>query len=260
MENRRYDNTVPGKYKYFLALYVIIILTPACLYALSDSLWIEDRSALPGGIYSVSVYCQISQDVCAVEIPLITNGEYLVFDTATSEGSILPGDMKLIARVTENGKRLGITIIPLGGLDQIFPPGGKLAEVYFHIKPNAGYDIISIDTLSDTIYLMNDSSIFVIQMPVFWIEGGITFVPYSFRRSSIYLDYVGPIHPCGDANYDRNVNLADVVWIVNFIFLGGDPAKLYYLADVNVDDRVNLTDIIYLANYLYRGGPEPCAD
>lgn len=260
MENQIFDGRLRGKYKYCLAAGLIIIIIPVSLYGLTDSLWIEDLSVFPGGVYSASVYCRISQTVCGVEIPLISTGEYLVFDTATSEGSILPSDMRLIANVKENGKRLGIIIIPYSGFDQIPPPGGKLGEIFFHIRPNAGYHCMGIDTLTDSIYISDDSSIVMIQMPVFWIEDGITYVLYSFEKNSICVDYVGPIRPCGDANYDRDVDLEDVVWVINFLFLNGDPARLYYLADVNVDDKVNLTDIIYLVNYLYRGGPEPCAD
>jgi hypothetical protein len=70
---------------------------------------------------------------------------------------------------------------------------------------------------------------------------------------SISMEYVK-----GDANYDSEVTIADIVYLINFIFLGGDKPNPYLAGDNNCDGKVNLTDIVYLINYLFRGGNEPC--
>lgn len=64
--------------------------------------------------------------------------------------------------------------------------------------------------------------------------------------------------PTGDANGDGNVNLADIIYLVNYIFKGGPPSTPLEAMDANCDGKVNLTDIIYLVNYIFKGGAAPC--
>jgi len=65
---------------------------------------------------------------------------------------------------------------------------------------------------------------------------------------------------CGEASGDAIVNIADAVFIVNYIFRGGrggpSPDPLC-VGDVNADDAVNIADVVYLINYIFRGGPAP---
>jgi hypothetical protein len=70
---------------------------------------------------------------------------------------------------------------------------------------------------------------------------------------SISMEYVN-----GDANYDSEVTIADIVYLINFIFLGGEKPNPYLAGDNNCDGKVNLTDVVYLINYLFRDGNEPC--
>jgi hypothetical protein len=67
-------------------------------------------------------------------------------------------------------------------------------------------------------------------------------------------------HPylTGDANYDGEINVGDVVHLINYIFLNGAPPDPYELGDVDCDSVVRLVDVIYLVNYIFREGPPPC--
>jgi hypothetical protein len=62
----------------------------------------------------------------------------------------------------------------------------------------------------------------------------------------------------GDANYDGAITIADAVYLINYIFLGGDPPDPYLLGDANCDGMVKLVDVIYIINYIFRSGPAPC--
>ena len=67
-------------------------------------------------------------------------------------------------------------------------------------------------------------------------------------------DYV-----CGDANGDEAVNVADAVFIVNYIFTGGSPAPdPLEAADVDCESNVNISDSVYIINYIFAGGNAPC--
>jgi hypothetical protein len=61
----------------------------------------------------------------------------------------------------------------------------------------------------------------------------------------------------GDANGDEVVDVADVVYLVNFLYRGGDPPVPIEAGDANCDGIVNVADVVYLVNYLYRGGDPP---
>jgi hypothetical protein len=67
---------------------------------------------------------------------------------------------------------------------------------------------------------------------------------------------------CGDVNKDGMVNVTDVVYLINYLFLippGPTPIPLE-AGDVNRDGVVNVTDVVYLINYLFLvpPGPPPC--
>ncbi len=74
-----------------------------------------------------------------------------------------------------------------------------------------------------------------------------------------YLLYDSPSNGdiCGDANGDFVVDVGDIVYLVNFMFLGGWPPLSEPLCDVNGDTRTNVGDIVYLVNYIFRGGLPP---
>jgi len=73
--------------------------------------------------------------------------------------------------------------------------------------------------------------------------------------------YAGFVHStvvkCGDANADGSLTVADVVYLVNYLFKGGPVAKPYEAGEANCDGKVTVSDVVYLVNYLFKGGPVP---
>ena len=69
-----------------------------------------------------------------------------------------------------------------------------------------------------------------------------------------------PQYICGDADANGLVNIADVVYLINYIFGGGPPPDPLLAGDVDCNALVNIADVVYLINYIFGGGPEPCAD
>jgi hypothetical protein len=63
---------------------------------------------------------------------------------------------------------------------------------------------------------------------------------------------------CADANSDGTVNVSDAVWIINYVFVGGDPPDPLASGDANCDDTVNVSDAVYIINYVFVGGSPPC--
>ena len=64
---------------------------------------------------------------------------------------------------------------------------------------------------------------------------------------------------CGDANGDGGVNVADAVFIINYVFKGGAAPQPVEAGDANYDGQTNVADAVYLINYVFKGGSAPCA-
>jgi CSLREA domain-containing protein len=63
------------------------------------------------------------------------------------------------------------------------------------------------------------------------------------------------LEPEGDVNGDGTVNVADVFYLINFLFAGGPIPK--GRANVNADTSIDVADVFYLINFLFAGGPAP---
>jgi hypothetical protein len=68
----------------------------------------------------------------------------------------------------------------------------------------------------------------------------------------------GPAYICGDANADQTVNVSDAVYIVNYVFIGGNAPDPLEAGDGNCDSTVNISDAVWIINYVFIGGNPPC--
>jgi hypothetical protein len=63
---------------------------------------------------------------------------------------------------------------------------------------------------------------------------------------------------CGDVNGRDGVTAGDVVFLISYLFRGGDPPLCpINRGDVNSLNGVEAGDVVYLISYLFRGGPKP---
>jgi hypothetical protein len=63
-----------------------------------------------------------------------------------------------------------------------------------------------------------------------------------------------------DANGDQRIDPSDIFYLVNYLFLSGQPprdAAGMMSGDANGDGLVDPSDIFYLVNYLFLSGPQP---
>jgi Peptidase family M28 len=70
--------------------------------------------------------------------------------------------------------------------------------------------------------------------------------------------FICPDVTCGDANGDITINVSDAVFIINFVFVGGDAPDPYGSGDTNCDYIVNVSDAVYIINYIFLGANPPC--
>ncbi|MEA3297458.1 MAG: hypothetical protein U9R56_06300, partial [candidate division Zixibacteria bacterium] len=63
----------------------------------------------------------------------------------------------------------------------------------------------------------------------------------------------------GDIDGSGNLDVADLIYLVNFMFYSGPEPLPYEAGNVNcIGDMINISDLIYLTNYMFLQGPEPC--
>jgi hypothetical protein len=73
-----------------------------------------------------------------------------------------------------------------------------------------------------------------------------------YDRSVLGTEYIR-----GDANGDSLVDIADVVYLINYLFTDGPAPDPLWVGDANCDGVVDIADVVYLLNYLFLSGPPP---
>ena len=61
----------------------------------------------------------------------------------------------------------------------------------------------------------------------------------------------------GDANADGAIDVADVMYLINYLFIGGSGPCPMEAGDASCDGFIDVADIMYLTSYLFIGGSPP---
>jgi hypothetical protein len=126
------------------------------------------------------------------------------------------------------------------------------------------YDLeISTDSTFATIdfdYADIDTNIFTVSAPLeefrcFWRVKALRGTDTS-EYSDIW-SFTVAYFTRGDVNGDGTINSADVVYVINYLFVNGPAPDPLWVGDCNCDGVVNSADVVYLINYLFVSGPPP---
>jgi subtilisin family serine protease len=153
-------------------------------------------------------------------------------------------------QVTLNGDPYNVTMDYgyIGGTSMSCPLVSGLASLLLSIEPNFNaYELREIieqsaDKVGEYVYYIETQKS---------LELGYGRIN-CFRALALASDYT---YVYGDATGDGVANTVDVVYLINFLFLGGPPPDPLSAGDPNGDCIINVIDIIYFINYLYYGGP-----
>jgi len=67
--------------------------------------------------------------------------------------------------------------------------------------------------------------------------------------------------PCcynrGDADGNGSINVADLIYLVNYLFFDGPAPPCFEEGDIDGSGAINVADLTYLVDYLFFGGPAP---
>lgn len=80
----------------------------------------------------------------------------------------------------------------------------------------------------------------------------------SYADQAEFTIYVSPtLVLAGDVDLAGSVNIADVTYLVAYLFFDGAPPPVLNSADVNGSCEINVEDLTYLVAYIFQGGPPP---
>ncbi len=172
-------------------------------------------------------------------IPLVWSGP-LLGDSGRFAGERLPyisyGDIGM-------GPKSGWIGISTPAGDPFLPPGqDTIAYLYFTVE-DTGF--VSVDTTSGG----------PAENYLHFFDSTMNKIEPFIERPRVY--HVIPPYLPGDVNYDWEIDLGDVVYLINYLYKGMDPPEFFELGDVNGDCVTDIGDAVFLINYLYKDGPEP---
>ncbi len=81
---------------------------------------------------------------------------------------------------------------------------------------------------------------------------GMTLLGDPTLRISRYMQ-----NPTGDVNEDGVVDVADLIFVINYLFIDGPAPDPLALGDPNGDCIIDAADIVFIVNHLFAYGPSP---
>jgi PKD repeat protein len=127
-----------------------------------------------------------------------------------------------------------------GGSPSLATGSGEVLKIFFTTDPYAFGDLTNeVDTIKD-VYSLELTSGTLSYEPVFY--SGTIGTKAVIR---------------GDANYSQSINVADIAYMVDYLFGSGPPPVTIQSGDAEFDYVINVSDIMYLVEYLFGSGPPP---
>jgi hypothetical protein len=94
----------------------------------------------------------------------------------------------------------------------------------------------------------------------FAMIGGTDLLSLRNSAASAHDRYAAALgYVCGDADGSTQIDIADVVYLISYIFSGGAAPSPLLAGDADCSLDVNVADAVYLINYIFSLGAAPCA-
>ena len=90
------------------------------------------------------------------------------------------------------------------------------------------------------------------------IDGGdSTFLPLAVGGAKIDMGAIEYPYILGDANGNGSIGVEDIIFLCNYLFVGGEAPCPWRAGDATCDGTINIADVVYLCSYLFGGGDPP---
>jgi PKD repeat protein len=106
------------------------------------------------------------------------------------------------------------------------------------------------DTVQNPMHTYSDTGYFDVKLVVSNQQGTDSLVKPDYIKVRQFLR--------GDPNGDGVIDVVDVVYLLNYVYIGGPAPQPLKSGDANCDKLVNIVDVVNLINYLFRRMQLPC--
>ena len=186
-----------------------------------------------------------------VEVSFDSMSWSLIFDSVSSLGvtSLIPSD---------TGSPIPAHYRPVPFESPVYWNFTTTAELFGNVVLCYNYDEGDLDGTEDSVKILHESS------SGDW--GDITISRDSdlnlvCGRSPSFSVFMVVEWCCtgirGDVDYSGSIDVADLTYLVDYLFSGGSAPPCPDQADVNGSGGIDVADLTYLVDYLFAGGPEP---
>lgn len=232
-----------------LFLFVAIFLCSLYSYIFAQDPGMPDKIRfLPWGSYVLCPPCTgkavapmivvNDESLRTISIPLQWTGP-LTMDTVIFHGQ-RSDRMTIKNIVVDNNAKTVYLFATVAPAEPPMPPGsGIMTYLYFTVQDTGAA------TLDTGLTEILDLFYFEDNQPQQFLPG--------FFSSEFHI--LPQNTPPGDVNLDGLPTIADVVWLINYLYRAGPPPSYLPSGDVNTDGIVSVSDVVFYINYFYKGGP-----
>ena len=211
-------------------------LTPDTVF-FGDIDYYLDPDDLTGKLEVPVIFVNGSSPLAALSVPLLWIGSGTLDSVSFTGGRVESFTSSAHWQVDNDAQKLEIYVVMVEEPWVIEEGRGLLGTLFFNLSDSGWFEI-------DTTFFGSNHLVFVDESHGWTPE---------FVKS---LFHFIPSFP-GDANHDGSVGLADVVFMINYLFRGGPSPVCSNCTDVDCDCEISLVDVVYLINYLFRSGDPP---
>ena len=219
------------------------------IIALADTLKGFDTIPVPYQTIEIPIYARNNVPINQLIIPVVYSGDidlhYDSFSTVGCRTSYFEVQNKIHTDTFVKRFTLELKASTSGSSPELEGGYGPIVKLYFTTSSINADDSTKINIGGYNSYI-----------PAF--NGSL--LNYTPEISSPILRYstcCTGIRGNGDNDPLDDINVADLVYLVNYIFKGGPVYECEDEANVDGIDLVNVADLTYLVNYIFKGGNAP---
>lgn len=218
---------------------------------LPDSVLVDSVVAYLAGPGIVPINFINDEPLAGIEVTLIYDSPDVTLDSFSFVGSRV--EYATFKGILTSDSTVIIYCFPVGEEPLIAPGSGLFGRLHFSYLPTIDTQIVTINSIT----IIDDD---IEYSTTFSDSASNAFKP-QFQKG--YLDIQGSASCCigdrgnVDGSLDDAVNVADVTYLVDFIFFGGPEPPCIEEGNVDGIGGINVGDLTYLVDFIFLGGPPP---
>jgi hypothetical protein len=238
---------------------ILDVIKPQMVAAVADTMFADSVWVGVEPDVEVAIYATNTIPLEEVNIPIEFAGALeLVFDSFSTDGCRTDYfEEQSQTHFSPGSKRTTINLrSSMAGTSPDLQPGdGPVLKLYFHRVSGSVGDATPISIGG---YTSGGTD----RMPNY--DGKMaTYTPVTTSGEIVYSNCCQGIRGNIDADPDDEITVTDLVYLVDFMFLGGSEPTCWKEANIDGDlvgdlfDQLNVADLVYLVDYMFLAGPAP---